>query len=127
MSSVVDIHKKKGIRPEFDVYIGRRIQYHKEFTKDSKWANRSSNLEAYENWIRYVPRMWNALDELEGKVLGCWCVNTDKLEPVQCHGQILMKLVQEKLGAPRMAKVLRLHELMPVFNEMKREAKKDEC
>lgn len=96
MSSVVDIHKKNGVRQEFDVYIGRRIQYHKEFVKDSKWANRSPILEAYENKIRYNPELWDALEELKGKRLGCWCITTTELEPVQCHGQILMKLIKEK-------------------------------
>jgi len=96
MTRVVDIHKRKGVRPTFDVYIGRRIQYHKEFTEDSIWANRSSSLEAYENWIRNMPRLWNQLLDLKGKVLGCWCTNTAELEPVLCHGQILMKLILEK-------------------------------
>ena len=96
MSSVVDIHMKNGIRPDFDVYIGRRVQYHKEFMTDSIWANRSNSLVAYELWIRHIPRLWNQLLDLSGKVLGCWCVTTDKLEPVECHGQVLMKLVREK-------------------------------
>lgn len=94
MSSVVDIHKKKGKRAEFDVYIGRKIRYHDEFIKDSIWANRSPTLKDYEIWIRIS--LWDRLDELKGKVLGCWCVTTDRLEPVQCHGQILMKLLREK-------------------------------
>ena len=93
---VVDIHKKNGVRPHFDVYIGRRVQYHKEFVKDSMWANRSSSLEAYEMWIRYNPRLWNRVLDLDGKILGCWCLDTDELEPVQCHGQILMQLIKEK-------------------------------
>ena len=96
MSMVVDIHKKNGKRPFFEVYIGRRIQYHKWFTHDSIWANRSSSLEAYELWIRHSPRLWNQLLDLKGKVLGCWCVTTKELQPVQCHGQVLMKLLLEK-------------------------------
>ena len=96
MSMVVDIHKKNGKRAHFDVYIGRRIQYHKEFTEDSIWANRSSSLEAYELWIRNCVRLSQRLHELEGKILGCWCVNTKELEPVKCHGQILMKILRER-------------------------------
>jgi len=95
MSSVVDIHKTNGVRLPFDVYIGRRIQYHKEFTDDSKWANRFyQDLEGYERHIR--DNLWDDLDELDEKVLGCWCVTTNLLEPVECHGQILMKLLHEK-------------------------------
>ncbi len=96
MSEVVDIHKVDGIRPHFDVYIGRRVRYHPEFAHDSIWANRSSSLEAYELWIRHSSRLWNQLLDLKGKSLGCWCVNTKQLDPVECHGQILMKLLQEK-------------------------------
>ena len=94
MSMVVDIHKKKGKRPEFDIYIGRRIHYHNEFTEDSKWRNRSKTLQEYEDWVRKT--LWNDLDELKGNVLGCWCVTTSKTIPLRCHGQILMKLLREK-------------------------------
>ena len=27
MSSVVDVHKKNGITPHFDVYIGRKVRF----------------------------------------------------------------------------------------------------
>jgi len=94
MSMVIDIHKKNGIRPDFDVYIGRRIQYHEEFTEDSKWRNRSRSLQDYETWVRQT--LWDNLGELEGKRLGCWCVTTTKTVPLRCHGQVLMKLLREK-------------------------------
>jgi len=94
MSMVVDIHKKNGIRPEFDVYIGRRVRYHEEFTEDSKWANRSKTLEDY--LIHIEQDLWNDLDELKGKKLGCWCITTSEITPLRCHGQILMKLILEK-------------------------------
>ena len=98
MSMVVDIHKRGGFRPPFDVYIGRRIQYHDEFIKDSKWANRFyDDLEAYETHVR--EHLWDDLDELDAKVLGCWCVTTKETEPVQCHGQVLMRLLREKKEA----------------------------
>ena len=91
MSCVIDIHKIKGIRPDFDVYIGRVVRYHKEFTKDSKWRNRSKTLEEYEQWVR--KNLWNDLNELIGKKLGCWC---DVQNGVLCHGLILLKLIKEK-------------------------------
>lgn len=94
MSMVVDIHKKNGMHPKFDIYIGRRIQYHPVFLKDSKWANRSRSLQTYEAHVRRD--LWNDLDELEGKVLGCWCITTNNITPLRCHGQILMLLLQEK-------------------------------
>ena len=107
MTEVVDIHKKNGIRPYFDVYIGRRVWGHPEFTKSSKWRNGyrvkdfglELGLKYYEKSIRKKiaqnPEYYN-LDELDGKILGCWCVNTKKITPLKCHGQILMKLLKEK-------------------------------
>lgn len=102
MTSVVDIHKKNGIQPLFDIYIGRRIQYHKTFTDDSKWRNRSKTLEEYEAWVR--ENLWDDLEELRNRKLGCWCVTTTELEPVRCHGQVLMKLLLEKGGLSRLGK-----------------------
>ena len=94
MSEVVDIHKKNGIRPKFDVYIGRKVR-RVDWTYDSKWRNNFfKDLEGYENHVRFY--LWDALDELEGKILGCWCVNTKEITPLKCHGQILMKLLREK-------------------------------
>ena len=48
-------------------------------------------LTAYERCIRQTPKLWNSLDTLEGKVLGCWC------KPSQpCHADVLIKLFDEK-------------------------------
>ena len=106
-TSVVDIHKVKGKRPQFDVYIGRRIRHHNEATRDlrewwygdSKWCNPYLSLPEYEKLMRkrikIAPDYWN-LEELRGKILGDWCITTDKLEPLVCHGQVLMKLLMEK-------------------------------
>ena len=92
-TSVVDIHKMRGKTPEFDVYIGRRVMY--TDYKTSKWANHWSTLENYEKHIRST-KLIDSIHELQGKRLGCWCITTDKIEPIVCHGQILMKLVRER-------------------------------
>ena len=94
MSEVVDLHLKNGIRTKYDIYIGRRVRFHKIFNYDSMWANRSKTLEDYEAWV--LERRIGNLPELKGKILGCWCINTKELEPIKCHGQILMKLVKER-------------------------------
>jgi len=101
-TSVVDIHLKKGIRPQYDIYIGRRVTRTHDFQKSSKWCNPkqlNNNLKLYEDHIRACINLWPEkynLDELKGKKLGCWCITTDKLEPLICHGQILMKLIKER-------------------------------
>lgn len=100
-TSVVDIHKVNGVRPEFDVYIGRSVRF-TEFTKSSKWANpffKTTPLSEYEDLIKEKIRLrFLNLDELRGKRLGCWCVTTDKIKPLVCHGQVLMKLIREEFG-----------------------------
>ncbi len=81
---------------ETNVYIGRACQWVKGANK-SKWANPfplskytlEESLEKYEEYIRKGP-LWDQLEELEGKTLGCWC------KPAGCHGDILCKLVNEK-------------------------------
>jgi len=94
MSEVIDIHKKKGMTPPYDVYIGRKVR-RVDWTYDSKWANHFYNdFKGYEQHIRFY--LWDELDELKGKKLGCWCITTKELTPVKCHGQILMKLLREK-------------------------------
>lgn len=78
-----------------NVYIGRWSWATRE---KSKWANpysvkkygREDCIKKYEEKIRNTPELWNALEELEGKVLGCWC------KPDGCHGDVLMKLLREK-------------------------------
>lgn len=63
----------------------------------SKWANpfpvkqfgREECIRRYEEWIKTQPELMEALPELEGKVLGCWC------KPDACHGDVLVKLISE--------------------------------
>jgi len=99
-TSVVDIHKVKGLRPPYDVYIGRKTRF-TEFMEDSKWGNKFyQRLDLYEKFVRET--LWDDLDELIGKKLGCWCITTDKTEPLVCHGQVLMKLIEEKLHIKKM-------------------------
>ena len=78
-----------------DVYIGSKIQNEHWALPWSDWANpffyHENALEKYEAHIRYRPALWQKLDELEGKLLGCWCKDTSK-----CHGSVLVQLLEEK-------------------------------
>lgn len=79
------------------IYIGRNVVY-VDGASASKWKNEFSAkvygldrcLELYEEHIRNS-HLYNELEELKGKVLGCWC------KPAKCHGDILIKLLEEKL------------------------------
>lgn len=86
----------------FDVYIGR----------PSKWGNPYTHLigikntihvssieeavKLYEEWIEWKlecnPEKYD-LDELRGRVLGCYCA------PGPCHGYVLAKLCDEEFNA----------------------------
>ncbi len=77
------------------VYIGRVCRYVKG-ANDSKWKNpyplsrysREESLKLYEKWV--IKNLWDHLDQLEGKTLGCWC------KPESCHGDVLVKLLKQK-------------------------------
>lgn len=79
------VHCKKE---PYDVYIGR----------PSKWGNpyvigkdgtREEVIKKYEEHVRSSKILMRALPSLEGKVLGCWC------PPRPCHGEVLIKLLEE--------------------------------
>lgn len=105
---VIDIHKVKGVRPKYDLYIGRNQtrteELHKEFPVSSKWANPftlkkygTKALPLYEIYIckqiELDPKKYD-LHELIGQRLGCWDITTSSITPLKCHGQILMKLLR---------------------------------
>lgn len=91
------IPKVVNVREEpYDVYIGR----------PSKWGNpfkgsRKEVIEKYENYIRSRPELLDCLPELYGKTLGCWC------KPKACHGDVLVKLVQEKINQEKIEQMFK--------------------
>ena len=80
------------------IYIGSNIRkYLKDYNKkDSLWCNpfkyydltKNQANEFFEAFVRSNPFMILQLEELESKVLGCWCSEN-------CHGEILIKLYDE--------------------------------
>lgn len=79
-----------------NVYCGRSVSYSHVQAPASKWANPyplsrytiERSLELYEQHIRAT--LYQSLDELRGKTLGCWC------KPERCHTDVLIKLIEEK-------------------------------
>ncbi len=110
MTTIINIKKKylneRGISnidewlsKQDTLYIGRNMSFYpvfKNLTK-SKWNNpfsvkkygRDECLKMYENYIKESP-LYDRLHELKNKELGCWC------KPEGCHGDILIKLYNEK-------------------------------
>ena len=86
-------------REPYDVYIGRRNRkrgleespFHNPFPMKNE-ADREKVIKKFEEYIRANPElMKKAKAELPGKVLGCYCA------PKPCHGDVLIKIVQEEL------------------------------
>lgn len=83
-------------RDKFDVYVGRPSKWGNPFThKDAtvaqfRVATRDDAVSAYREWIQNQPQLMNALHELKGKTLGCWC------KPAACHGDVLLELANGK-------------------------------
>ena len=67
--------------------------------RKTKWGNpfhigidgtREEVIEKYHDWILTQDHLINALPELKGKTLGCWC------KPRSCHGDVLVELAESK-------------------------------
>lgn len=110
-TTVVRIRRKGGeVVQGCDVYIGRRCTMGGWKLESSKWANpytvkehgRERACQLYREYILATPALREALEELRGKVLGCFCCD----EPVReeevnesnrykCHGVVLLSLLRE--------------------------------
>lgn len=72
-------------RSSYDVYIGRPSKWGNPFILGRDGTREQVNA-LYERWLMEQPELVAALDELRGKVLGCWC------HPEACHGDVLWRL-----------------------------------
>jgi hypothetical protein len=78
------------------------LEHGKFIGRPGKWGNpfvigldgtREECITKYEEWIRGKPDLLEALDELEDRILVCYC------KPKPCHGDVLLKLLQERKDA----------------------------
>jgi hypothetical protein len=82
----------------YDVYIGRGSKWGCPFTiiKDRPTLakeivdSKEEALSKYKEYVLATPELIDNLDELEGKVLGCYC------KPEKCHGDVLLELITQK-------------------------------
>ena len=81
-------------RASYDVYIGRPSKWGNPFTHlvgssiaKFQVATRDDAISRYREWVLTQPQLMEALPELRGKILGCWC------KPQACHGDVLVELV----------------------------------
>jgi hypothetical protein len=115
-SKTTVVHCKKR---KYDVYIGRSANM-----DDSIWGNPFTHIktkktraefivdsreEAIEKCREYFLSRQDLLDklpELIGKRLGCWCA-PDK----DCHGRILLDLIQERFGGTRINRFMLVEKI----------------
>ena len=79
------------------LYIGRNMTHYIQGAVGSKWRNTftvkkyglEKCLELYEKRVRSTPELIEAIGELEGMELGCWC------KPNPCHGDVLIKIFND--------------------------------
>lgn len=86
-------------REQYDVYIGRPSKWGNPYThiQDGKTLakyivpTREDAVEAYRKYIEEGEgqHLLKDLEELKGKVLGCWC------SPKACHGDVLISLTHK--------------------------------
>lgn len=86
MTEVVNIKNS-----EYNVLIDRSTKWGNPFKIVPGILHRRTVIEMYEKWITEGDgkHLLNDLHELKDKKLGCYC------HPFQCHGDILVKLVNE--------------------------------
>ena len=116
---------KEWVETPNHIYIGHNIRkYLNDFKKkDSIWCNpfmtfdldRVEKKEYYEAFLRCNPHLMEQLNELENKVLGCWCENIEL-----CHGRVLVNLYIEKFGEGKYA----VEEMEDMENSGEKERKR---
>ena len=93
MTKIINLKKEK-----YDIYIGRGSKWGNPFSHLNgtlakyKVKSRNESIECYKNWILFGDGKYllDELDELDNKVLGCFC------KPKKCHGDILIELINNK-------------------------------
>lgn len=94
------------LRDPNHVYIGRDMAHYARGATGSKWGNpftakmydgREERVRMYKEYVKTNQEirengrtLYESLEELRGKVLGCWC------HPERCHGHALVELLEER-------------------------------
>lgn len=98
MCKIVHVNKEP-----YDVYIGRPSKWGNPFTHiaDKETLaefiveNREEALSKYKEYLLNNAELMSTIMELDGKVLGCWCISDSNNPPVPyvCHGQIISEII----------------------------------
>ena len=80
---------------EYDVYIGRNSRFGNKF-RIGKDGNRDQVIAKYRRWLwnrlKNDVKFEQAINELRGKRLGCYCA------PKPCHGDVIKAYLDWRFG-----------------------------
>jgi len=79
------------------VYIGRPSTWGNPFTVGED-GSRVEVIRMYKKWLDSLPHLVIKVEELRGKVLGCWCVGDPTMSSgscSRCHGEVLLRYLGE--------------------------------
>jgi hypothetical protein len=99
------VHCKKS---HYDVYIGRPSKWGNPFTI-GKDGYREEVIEKYREWLLQQDHLLEALPELYGKTIACWC------SPLACHGDVLAEFA-DRLKATAENKKKNVEEIRRILS-----------
>ena len=83
------LNRRLDAIPDGAVYVGRPSKWGNPFTIGVD-GSREKVILKYEAYLRLRPDLLEALPELRGKDLICWCA------PQPCHADVLLRLANEE-------------------------------
>lgn len=83
------LNKRRDGVPNGAVYIGRPTKWGNPFVVGQD-GDRQAVVQKYMDFVMSSPTLLEALPELRGKDLVCWC------SPQACHGDVLLKLANAR-------------------------------
>jgi Domain of unknown function (DUF4326) len=89
MCNVLNARKVGKRSSPTQIYIGRPSKSDNPFVI-GRDGSRTEVIAKYRAWIVAHPTLMNALDELRGRDLICWCA------PLACHGDVLVELANRR-------------------------------
>ena len=89
MCKVLNARKVGKRSSATQLYIGRPSKWGNPFVI-GRDGSRADVIAKYRAWIVAQPALLNALDELRGRDLICWCA------PLACHGDVLIDLASRR-------------------------------
>ena len=88
------MHKKLVVhcrKEKYDIYIGRPSKWGNPFVI-GKDGTRKEVIDKYRVYLFKNDYLLSCIDELEDKILGCYC------KPLLCHGDVLIETLRKRLG-----------------------------